>query len=120
MSPMLGGKPLIACGCCSGHATRRLLVERGVGAWKSREVVVWGLVFLSDHTIVSGDSAGKVQFWDGHTGTLIRSHLVSKWDVLALSVSQVSWSAQSWTRWSAKSDGLHMSTGRVQPRCGDV
>lgn len=101
-----------------GHASRRLLVERGVGAWKSREVVVWGLVFLPDHTIVSGDSAGKVQFWDGHTGTLIRSHLVSKWDVLALSASQVSRSAQ--TRWSARSDRLYRPTGRVQPGSGDV
>lgn len=73
----------------SGHATHRLLVERGIGASKSREVVVWSVVFLSDHTIVSGDSAGKVQMWDGLTGTLVRTHLVTKWDVLALAVSQV-------------------------------
>ncbi|KAM4572937.1 U3 small nucleolar RNA-associated protein 4 homolog [Odontesthes bonariensis] len=72
----------------TGHATHRLLVERGVGASKSREVVVWSVVFLSDHTIISGDSAGKVQIWDGFTGTLVRSHVVSKWDVLALSASQ--------------------------------
>lgn len=72
----------------TGRATHRLLVERGAGASKSREVVVWSVVFLSDHTIVSGDSAGKVQFWDGHTGTLVRTHLVTKWDVLALAVSQ--------------------------------
>lgn len=88
---VLGGsppEPLPESRCPSGHATRRLLVERGTGASKSQEVVVWSLVFLSDHTVVSGDSAGKVQFWDGHTGTLIRSHLVSKWDVLALSASR--------------------------------
>lgn len=103
---VFGQQALIGCGCCSGHASRRLLVERGVGASKSREVVVWGLVFLSDHTIASADSAGKVQFWDGHTGTLIRSHLVSKWDVLALSASQVSRSAESATRRSGRSDGL--------------
>lgn len=72
----------------TGHASRRLLVERGTGTWKSREAVVWALVFLSDHTVVSGDSVGNVHFWDGHMGTLIRSHPVSKWDVLALSVSQ--------------------------------
>uniref|UniRef100_A0A667ZTJ9 UTP4 small subunit processome component n=1 Tax=Myripristis murdjan TaxID=586833 RepID=A0A667ZTJ9_9TELE len=72
----------------SGHATHRLLVERGVGASKSREVVVWSVAFLSDHTIISGDSAGKVQVWDGVTGTLVRTHLVTKWDVLALSVSR--------------------------------
>lgn len=64
-------------------------MERTIGAAKSKGVVVWTVVFLSDHTIVSGDSAGKVQIWDGLTGTLIRTHLVTKWDVLALSVSQV-------------------------------
>lgn len=72
----------------TGHATHRLLVEKGIGTSSSREVVVWGVVFLSDNTIVSGDSAGKVQMWDGLTGTLRRTHLVTKWDVLALAVSQ--------------------------------
>ncbi|XP_069575492.1 U3 small nucleolar RNA-associated protein 4 homolog [Brachyistius frenatus] len=72
----------------TGRATHRLLVERGVGTSRSREVVVWSVLFLSDHTVVSGDSAGKVQVWDGLTGTLVRTHLVTKWDVLALSVSQ--------------------------------
>lgn len=64
-------------------------MERGLRASKSVEVVVWSVVFLSDHTIISGDSAGKVQMWDGLTGTLIRTFLVTKWDVLALCVSQV-------------------------------
>ncbi|XP_077372465.1 U3 small nucleolar RNA-associated protein 4 homolog [Festucalex cinctus] len=72
----------------TGHSTHRMLVERGVGASKSREVVVWSVVFLSNHTIISGDSAGKVQLWDGITGTLVHTHLVTKWDVLALSLSQ--------------------------------
>ncbi|XP_057691890.1 U3 small nucleolar RNA-associated protein 4 homolog [Corythoichthys intestinalis] len=72
----------------SGHSPHRMLVERGVGASKSRQVVVWSLVFLSNHTIISGDSAGKVQMWDGITGTLVNTHLVTKWDVLALAVSQ--------------------------------
>lgn len=103
---MFSRPALIGCACCPGHASRRLLVERGVGASKSREVVVWGLVFLSDRTIASADSAGKVQFWDGHTGTLIRSHPVSKWDVLALSASQVSRSAGWGARRSAQPDGL--------------
>lgn len=72
----------------TGHATHRLLVERGVGASKNKEVVVWSIGFLSNHTIISGDSAGKVQIWDGITGTLVRSYLVTRWDVLVLSVSQ--------------------------------
>ena len=61
-----------------------------MGPSKGRECVVWSVAFLSDHTLVSGDSAGKVQVWDGHTGTLVKTHLVTKWDVLALSVSEVS------------------------------
>lgn len=72
-----------------GQTTKRLLVDRAIGASKSKGVVVWDVAFLSDHTIISGDSAGKVQIWDGLTGTLIRTHLVTKWDVLVLSVSQV-------------------------------
>uniref|UniRef100_A0A6Q2YNC7 UTP4 small subunit processome component n=1 Tax=Esox lucius TaxID=8010 RepID=A0A6Q2YNC7_ESOLU len=59
-----------------------------VGGCKSRETVVWTVVFLSDHTIFSSDSAGKVQVWDGHTGTLVKTHQLTKWDVLALSVSK--------------------------------
>ncbi|XP_024138290.1 U3 small nucleolar RNA-associated protein 4 homolog [Oryzias melastigma] len=72
----------------TGHATHRLLVERGLGTTRNTEVVVWSVAFLSDDTIISGDSAGKVQIWDAATGTLIRNHLITKWDVLALSVSQ--------------------------------
>uniref|UniRef100_A0A8C7VLG0 UTP4 small subunit processome component n=1 Tax=Oncorhynchus mykiss TaxID=8022 RepID=A0A8C7VLG0_ONCMY len=72
----------------TGHAVQRLLVDRGFGGSKSQETVVWSVAFLSDHTVVSGDSAGKVQVWDGHTGTLVKTHLVTKWDVLALSVSK--------------------------------
>ncbi|RVE72156.1 hypothetical protein OJAV_G00059200 [Oryzias javanicus] len=72
----------------TGHATHRLLVERGLGTTRNTEVVVWSVAFLSDDTIISGDSAGKVQIWDAVTGTLIRNHLITKWDVLALAVSQ--------------------------------
>uniref|UniRef100_A0A8C7ZHY2 UTP4 small subunit processome component n=1 Tax=Oryzias sinensis TaxID=183150 RepID=A0A8C7ZHY2_9TELE len=51
-------------------------------------VVVWSVAFLSNDTVISGDSAGKVQIWDAVTGTLIRNHLITKWDVLGLAVSQ--------------------------------
>lgn len=72
----------------TGQATRRLLVDRAMGASKNKEVVVWSVGYLSDHTIISGDSAGKVQIWNGLTGTLVRTYLVTKWDVLVLSVSK--------------------------------
>lgn len=63
--------------------------------------MVWSIAFLSDHTIISGDSAGKVQIWDGLTGTLVRTHPVTKWDVMALSVSPVSGISKN------KKDTLH-------------
>ncbi|XP_062860851.1 U3 small nucleolar RNA-associated protein 4 homolog [Trichomycterus rosablanca] len=72
----------------TGQSVHRMLVERGIGTSKSKECVVWSVVYLSDGTIISGDSSGKVKIWDGHTGTLIKSHQITKWDVLTLSVSQ--------------------------------
>ncbi|KAI5623877.1 U3 small nucleolar RNA-associated protein 4-like, partial [Silurus asotus] len=71
-----------------GQSVHRLLVERGIGTARSKECVVWSVVYLSDGTIVSGDSSGKVKMWDEQTGTLIKSHQVTKWDVLTLSASQ--------------------------------
>uniref|UniRef100_A0A671MKR7 Uncharacterized protein n=1 Tax=Sinocyclocheilus anshuiensis TaxID=1608454 RepID=A0A671MKR7_9TELE len=60
----------------------------GVGTSRSKECVVWSVVYLSDGTIISGDSVGMVKLWDDQTGTLIKSHNVTKCDVLTLSVSQ--------------------------------
>ncbi|KAL7824274.1 hypothetical protein SRHO_G00086020 [Serrasalmus rhombeus] len=72
----------------TGQSVQRLLVDRGIGISRSQECVVWSVVYLSDGTIISGDSAGKVKMWDSCTGTLIKSHQVTKWDVLTLSISQ--------------------------------
>uniref|UniRef100_A0A673ME53 U3 small nucleolar RNA-associated protein 4 homolog n=1 Tax=Sinocyclocheilus rhinocerous TaxID=307959 RepID=A0A673ME53_9TELE len=65
-------------------------VETGKQRLASRikECVVWSVVYLSDGTIITGDSVGMVKLWDDQTGTLIKSHNVTKCDVLALSVSQ--------------------------------
>ncbi|XP_041048190.1 U3 small nucleolar RNA-associated protein 4 homolog [Carcharodon carcharias] len=72
----------------SGHCTRRILVDRGDIVFHNRECVVWSLCFLSDYTIVSSDSAGKVQFWDWKTGTLLKTHPVTNCDVLTLAVNK--------------------------------
>ncbi|KAI7802339.1 U3 small nucleolar RNA-associated protein 4 homolog [Triplophysa rosa] len=72
----------------TGHSIHRMLVDRGLRTSRSEECVVWSVVYLSDGTIISGDSAGMVKMWDDCTGTLIKSHNVTKSDVLALSVSQ--------------------------------
>ena len=50
---------------------------------------VWALQALADGTIVSGDSLGHVQLWDGNTGTLLQSfdQNDNKADVLSLAIS---------------------------------
>jgi U3 small nucleolar RNA-associated protein 4 len=50
---------------------------------------VWALKVLSDGTLVSGDSLGHVQFWDGKTGTLLQSfeQNENKADTLAIVVT---------------------------------
>ncbi|GCC20630.1 hypothetical protein chiPu_0019194 [Chiloscyllium punctatum] len=72
----------------SGHCTRRIFVDRGEAVSHRRECVVWSLCFLSNYSIVSADSAGKIQFWDWQTETLLKTHPVTKCDVLTLSVNQ--------------------------------
>lgn len=47
----------------TGHAITRMSVSR-----RGREVIVWCLDILSDNTIVSGDSLGRLIFWDGTLG----------------------------------------------------
>uniref|UniRef100_A0A673M8G9 U3 small nucleolar RNA-associated protein 4 homolog n=1 Tax=Sinocyclocheilus rhinocerous TaxID=307959 RepID=A0A673M8G9_9TELE len=69
----------------TGHSMHRMLADRGVGTSRSKECVVWSVVYLSDGTIITGDSVGMVKLWDDQTGTLIKSHNVTKCDVLALS-----------------------------------
>lgn len=46
--------------------------------------VVWSLLVLSDMTVVSGDSLGHVQMWDGNVGTLLKSFACHDADVLTL------------------------------------
>jgi len=50
---------------------------------------VWTLKVLKDGTLVSGDSLGHVQFWDGKNGTLIESFEQNdkKADVLTIAVT---------------------------------
>nr|XP_056718392.1 U3 small nucleolar RNA-associated protein 4 homolog [Euleptes europaea] len=72
----------------SGHAVQRLIVDRRLKGSHTRECVVWSVAFLSDGTIVSADSSGKVQFWDSEMGTLLQTSVVSNSAVLSLAVSE--------------------------------
>eukprot|EP00547_Thalassionema_nitzschioides_P004694 CAMPEP_0194217950 /NCGR_PEP_ID=MMETSP0156-20130528/22581_1 /TAXON_ID=33649 /ORGANISM="Thalassionema nitzschioides, Strain L26-B" /LENGTH=948 /DNA_ID=CAMNT_0038947129 /DNA_START=26 /DNA_END=2872 /DNA_ORIENTATION=- len=56
---------------------------------RTTPTLVWDLVALADGTVVSGDSLGHVQFWDGKTGTMLQSFEQNdkKADVLSLAVT---------------------------------
>ncbi|PRW61122.1 WD40 repeat [Chlorella sorokiniana] len=69
----------------SGHEVLRITAGDGTGA--SKEGCIWSLVVLPDGTVVSGDSAGNVQFWDGRFGTLLAGFSQHQADVLQLAAS---------------------------------
>ncbi|XP_075393503.1 U3 small nucleolar RNA-associated protein 4 homolog [Tenrec ecaudatus] len=71
----------------SGSATHKMIVDRRYMGVSKRKCVIWGVAFLSDGTVISVDSAGKVQFWDSATGTLVKSHLIANADVQSIAVS---------------------------------
>ena len=64
---------------------RMVLESRGL----RESTKVWALRALSDGTVISGDSFGNVQFWDGLMGTMIQTFSQSEndADVLCLAVS---------------------------------
>uniref|UniRef100_A0A9L0K784 UTP4 small subunit processome component n=1 Tax=Equus asinus TaxID=9793 RepID=A0A9L0K784_EQUAS len=71
----------------SGSAIHKMLVDRQYMGVSKRKCIIWGVAFLSDGTVISVDSAGKVQFWDSATGTLVKNHLVANADVQSIAVS---------------------------------
>ena len=48
---------------------------------------VWALNVLQDYTVISGDSLGHVQLWDGRHGTLLKSFSQHTADVTCLAIS---------------------------------
>lgn len=88
-APSLPPFPLALWLSLAGHAVQRILVERCMRGPRGRRCVVWSVGFLSDGTIVSADSAGRLQFWDSETGTLRQTHPLSSAAVLSLAVSEV-------------------------------
>lgn len=54
----------------------------------NKPTIVWCLEVTSDFTIISGDSRGKLTFWDGKIGSQIESYQSHKADILALCLSQ--------------------------------
>lgn len=55
----------------TGHATCRISVSR-----RGKETIVWCLAVLSDNVVVSGDSMGRLTFWDSTLGDQVFLHYV--------------------------------------------
>ncbi|KAH8392045.1 hypothetical protein KR200_006998 [Drosophila serrata] len=54
----------------------------------AKDVTVWSLLFLSDNTIVAGDSAGLVTVWNADNATQIHCSRVLDKNVCALAVNE--------------------------------
>ncbi|KAL3634121.1 hypothetical protein CASFOL_021175 [Castilleja foliolosa] len=68
------------------HEIYRITVGLG-GLGSDNDLCIWSLLALRCGTIVSGDSSGSVQFWDGQFGTLLQAHSHHKGDVNALAAA---------------------------------
>uniref|UniRef100_A0A1B6CBI0 Anaphase-promoting complex subunit 4-like WD40 domain-containing protein n=2 Tax=Clastoptera arizonana TaxID=38151 RepID=A0A1B6CBI0_9HEMI len=65
----------------SGHAIYKMTTGRSM---TNKETIVWCVAVTNDFTIISGDSRGKLTFWDGNMGTSIATYQSHEADVLSL------------------------------------
>lgn len=68
----------------TGHVINKMSTGRSD---LHNETIVWCVEVLKDFTIITGDSRGRVTFWDGNLGTQIDWVQASIADVLCLAVS---------------------------------
>ncbi|XP_046396147.1 U3 small nucleolar RNA-associated protein 4 homolog [Ischnura elegans] len=69
----------------TGHAIHRMTTGKQTA---SEETIVWCVAFTNDFTIISGDSRGKLSFWDAKLGCSIKSYQSHKADILTLCLSE--------------------------------
>jgi len=64
----------------TGHCNLRITVDE----FQSRSTLIWAIHITRDFVIITGDSLGNTQFWDGSHGTLLQSFKAHLADVLAV------------------------------------
>jgi U3 small nucleolar RNA-associated protein 4 len=69
----------------TGHVIHKMSTGRGD---KQQETIVWCVEVLKDFTIITGDSRGRITFWDGNLGTQIDWIQASNFDIMSLTISQ--------------------------------
>ena len=52
------------------------------------DVIIWTLSVFSDSTVISGDSLGNTQFWDGEIGVMLSSFKRHEADVLTVTANE--------------------------------
>nr|CAG8600027.1 14375_t:CDS:10 [Entrophospora candida] len=67
-----------------GRCDQRMTAETSKGS----ETIIWAVKILKDEIIVSGDSLGNVQFWDGKMGTMLQTFKIHEADVLCLETNR--------------------------------
>lgn len=55
---------------------------------QSRSTLIWAVYITRSFVIITGDSLGNTQFWDGNRGTLIQSFKAHIADVLAVCINE--------------------------------
>ncbi|EDV29909.1 uncharacterized protein TRIADDRAFT_52806 [Trichoplax adhaerens] len=65
--------------------------------FQKKSTVVWAVTIMKDKTIISADSLGKIQFWNGNFGTLISAFQCHQADALTLCLNKDSKSVK-WVR----------------------
>ena len=68
----------------SGQSDLRITLDDHRG----QSTLVWCLQAVGGHTLLSGDSTGKINVWDGLFGTMKQSYEIHLADVLAMVVSK--------------------------------
>ncbi|ORZ36271.1 WD40-repeat-containing domain protein [Catenaria anguillulae PL171] len=68
----------------TGQPLDRATLERK----NRKQTVVWSILVLPNGTIVTGNSMGRVEFWDWDTATLLHTIVAHEADVLSLTASK--------------------------------
>ncbi|XP_074029648.1 UTP4 small subunit processome component l(3)72Dn [Leptinotarsa decemlineata] len=68
----------------SGHAIHKMTTGRSE---TNKPTIVWCVEVTEDFTIISGDSRGRLTFWDGNIGSQVESYQSHRSDILAISLS---------------------------------
>mmetsp|Transcript_8253 Transcript_8253/g.8419 ORF Transcript_8253/g.8419 Transcript_8253/m.8419 type:complete len:414 (+) Transcript_8253:91-1332(+) len=85
--------PQIYMGCddgtirCVDVTTGRSIFRMTGDTLRGTRTRIWSIIVLKDSTVISGDSRGHVQFWDGEVGVLMATIQQHNAEVLALVAS---------------------------------